>query len=136
MVKCADQIFALGKIHRNFSAHRGIHLSEKRGRDLYKFDPAQETGRGKSGKIADHAAAQCDDEIAAGNFCLKHRFVDLRKRIKTFGRFAVRQDKGMTFVSGKCLNECFSIQRKYVVIGDDKNLFSGKYFRNIVVCLA
>ena len=128
MVKGADQIFTLREVNGNFSADGGINLSEKRSRNLYQFDSAQETGCCKSGEVADHATAQCDDEVTAGNFCLKHRFVDLRKRLKTFGRFTVRQDKRMTFVFRKCVEQYFSIQRKYIVIGDDENLFPGKYF--------
>ena len=61
----ADQVLALRRIDAGLAADRGIDLRQQRRRHLHVIEPAPHARRGKAGEIADHAAAERDDEIAA-----------------------------------------------------------------------
>ena len=74
LIKRADQIFALRQIDAGFSADRRIHLCKQRSRNLAHMNAAQIGCCGKAGDIADHTAAQCDDQIRTGQF----RFAQIR----------------------------------------------------------
>ena len=50
--------FATGMVHPCLSANRRIHLRKQGRRHLYECDTALVTGRGESGHVTDHAAAQ------------------------------------------------------------------------------
>ena len=79
LVECAEQILALRRIDPGLAADGGIHLRQQRGRHLHEIDAAaQDRGR-KAGEIADHAAAERNDEIVALDLCRDQRFADLRK---------------------------------------------------------
>ena len=65
LVEGAEQILALRRIDAGLAADGGIDLRQQRGRHLHEIDAAaQDRGR-KAGEIADHAAAERDDEIVA-----------------------------------------------------------------------
>ena len=72
----ADQILAVGGIDRGLAADRGIHVREQRGRDLHIVDAAPHHRRGKTGEIADDAAAERDHEIVALDTHGYHRLAD------------------------------------------------------------
>ena len=61
----ADQILAVGGIDRGLAADRGIDLRQQRGRHLHVIEPAPHHRGGEAGEVADDAAAERDDEIAA-----------------------------------------------------------------------
>jgi len=65
LVEGADQILALARIDAGLAADRGVDLRQQGGRHLHEVESAPHAGRGKAGKVADHAAAEGDDEIAA-----------------------------------------------------------------------
>ena len=65
LMKCAEQIFALRRIDPGLAADRRIDLRQQRGRHLHEIDAAAQDRGGKAGEIADHAAAERDDEIVA-----------------------------------------------------------------------
>ena len=61
----ADQVLALRRVDAGLAADRGIDLRQQRGRHLHEAHAAAQDAGGKAGEIADDAAAQGDDEIAA-----------------------------------------------------------------------
>ena len=61
----ADEILAVARIDRGLAADRGIDLRQQRRRHLHDVEAApQDRGR-EARKIADHAAAERDDEVVA-----------------------------------------------------------------------
>ena len=56
---------------------RGIDLRQQRGRHLHEIDAAAQDRRRKAGEIADHAAAERDDEIVALDLGRDQRFRNL-----------------------------------------------------------
>ena len=65
LVEGADQILALRRVDAGLAADGGIDLRQQRGRHLHEIDAAAQDRGGKAGEIADHAAAERDDEIVA-----------------------------------------------------------------------
>src|SRR3989442_15696794 len=61
LVNGADQVFAGARVDTGFAANGTIHHRQKRGWNLHVRNTALKNGRHKSGKIADHAAAESDD---------------------------------------------------------------------------
>ncbi len=61
----ADQVLAVGGVDAGLAADGGIDLREQRGRHLHEAHAAADDRGGKAGEVADDAAAERDDEIAA-----------------------------------------------------------------------
>ena len=64
-MKGADQVLALRRVDSGLAADRGIHLRQQRGRHLHEIEAAADDRGGKTGEVADHAAAERDHEIVA-----------------------------------------------------------------------
>ena len=77
LVKRAEQILAVRRIDPGLAADRGIDLRQQRGRHLHEIDAAAQDRGGKAGEIADHAAAERDDQIVALDLRRDQRFADL-----------------------------------------------------------
>ena len=65
LMEGADQVLAVRRIDAGLAADRGIDLRQQRGRHLHEVEAAPHARRGEAGEIADHAAAERDDQIAA-----------------------------------------------------------------------
>ena len=65
LVEEADQVFAFWRVDRGLAADAGIDLRQQRCGDLHEIDAAFDEAGGEAGEIADDAAAEGDDEIAA-----------------------------------------------------------------------
>ena len=65
LVEGADQILAVARIDAGLAADRGIRPAPAAWSASGRIEPAPHRCRGKAGEIADHAAAERDDEIAA-----------------------------------------------------------------------
>ena len=65
LMKDADQVFALRRVDAGFAADGTVDLREQRRRDLNEAHAATQDARRKTGKIADDAAAERHDKIAA-----------------------------------------------------------------------
>ena len=65
LMEGADQVLALRRVDAGLAADGGVDLRQQRGRHLHEADAATHDARRKAGEIADHAAAERDDEIAA-----------------------------------------------------------------------
>ena len=63
-MKGADQVLAMPCVDRGLAADRGIDLRQQRSRHLHVIETAARHGGGEAREIADHAAAQRDDEVA------------------------------------------------------------------------
>ena len=53
------------RVDAGLAADRGIDLRQERGRDLHEVHAAPRDRRGKAGEVADHAAAEREDDVAA-----------------------------------------------------------------------
>ena len=76
-MKGAEQVLAMRRVDAGLAADRGIDLRQQRGRHLHEIDAAADDRCGKAGEIADHAAAERDDEIVALDLRRDQRFADL-----------------------------------------------------------
>jgi hypothetical protein len=65
LMKCADEVLALAGVDAGLAADGGVDLREERSRDLHEIDAAQNGRRGEAREIADDAAAERDEKIAA-----------------------------------------------------------------------
>ena len=65
-MKRADDVLDSVQIDRSFPADRGIHRGQNGRRDGLKVDTAHIGCGGKPGKIADHAAADGNHAVLAG----------------------------------------------------------------------
>ena len=65
LVERADHVLAARVVDRGLAADRGVDLGEQRGRHLDERDAALIGRRGETGEIADHAAAERDDQRVA-----------------------------------------------------------------------
>ena len=92
LVKRADHVFAEWVVDAGFAAHGGIDLTEQGGGDLDEGDAALVGGGGKTGQIADYAAAEGEDGGVAVGMVLQQAGVDLLEGFAVFVLFAVGQD--------------------------------------------
>ena len=76
LVKCANQILAMSGIDGGLAAHRRIYLSQQCRWDLHIIEPPPHHGGGESGKIANHPAAEGDDQIVALYLCVENGLAD------------------------------------------------------------
>ena len=78
-MECADEILAERVVHADLAADRAVHLRQQRRRHLHDGDAAEVRGRGKTGDVADHAAADGDDRADAVRAGANQRVVDLAR---------------------------------------------------------
>ena len=81
----ADEVLAVARIDAGLAADRGIDLGQQRGRDLHEAHAAPHDRGGKAGEIADDAAAERHDEIAALDARLEDRVANPLQRGVGFG---------------------------------------------------
>ena len=86
LMKGADEIFDAAKIDGSLSAHRGIHLRQKGGRDLDAVDAAHIERCGEPAHVPDDAAAQTDEAVAAVQPRLRHGGEQRKERFRRFVR--------------------------------------------------
>ena len=65
LVEGADHVLAARMVDRGLAADRRVDLREQRGRHLHESDAALVDRGGEAGQVADHAAAQGDDQAVA-----------------------------------------------------------------------
>ena len=66
-MKATDQVLTMHGVDTGLAANRAIDLSEKGGWQLDDSDPAPKNAGDETGEIADDAAAERQDDIAAFN---------------------------------------------------------------------
>ena len=78
-------------VDAGLAADRGIDLRQQRGRHLHEIHAAPHDAGGKAGEVADDAAAERDDRIAALEPGGKHAVDHLLQRCEALGLLAGRQ---------------------------------------------
>ncbi len=96
LVKRSDQVLAARRVDRGLAAHRGIDLSQQGGRNLHEADAALIDGRRETGEVADHAAAEGDDQIAAIELEIQQPVAEIGEAVEALGGFARRDDQGVS----------------------------------------
>ena len=93
----ADQVLALGRVDPGLAADRAVDLGEQRRRDLHEADAAAHHRRGEAGEVADHPAAEGDDEVVAADLLGDQPFDGALEPGPALGRLAGRQleDRGL-----------------------------------------
>ena len=102
LMESADKILAVAGIDGGLAADRGIHLRQQCGRHLDIIKSAPHHRRGESGEIADDAAAERDDEIAALDARGDDGLANLFEDRKAFRPFAGRHDDAIALHAGLC----------------------------------
>jgi hypothetical protein len=88
-VEGADEVLALREVDGGLAPDGGVDLAEQRRRDLQDGDAPVPGGGGEPGEVADHAAAEADDEVLAGERRLGARLPQLAEHAGGLGRLAV-----------------------------------------------
>ena len=72
LMKGPHKVFALRYVDSGLAAHRTVHLRQQRCRDLHKsHTPTQDCGC-KAHQIANHSAAQSDNNVFAFDLLIQH----------------------------------------------------------------
>ena len=73
LVVGARVVLALGQVHAGLAAVGGVDLGHERGRHLHVAHAALVDGRAEAGQVADHAASDGHDQVAALRAALGER---------------------------------------------------------------
>ena len=121
LIKRADEIFAGLQIDADLAADGAVHLRQQRRRHLHKRDAAQIRCRDKPRQIADHAAAERDDEGFAFEPVRREQVVAGLNGFQTFGRFARRNhnQRRRKACRGEGIESRFGKPSADVGVGDD-----------------
>src|ERR1051325_10466743 len=101
LVHGAEEVLARARVHRGLATDRAVYHREQSSRNLDVRDAAVKNGGDKSGEIADHAAAQPDDErlsIYPGSDQLLATRAGLFERLRAF---ASRNDDARRLQAGR-----------------------------------
>ena len=90
LVERADQVLAVAGVDTRLAADRGIDLRQQRCRHLHEVDATAHDRRRKAREIANHAATQRNDQVAALDPRREHRVADLLKMHEVLGALARR----------------------------------------------
>ena len=88
----ADQVLAVARVDAGLAADRRVDLRQQRRRHLHEIDAAPHHRGGEAREIADHAAAQRNDQVAALDTRREHRVADLLEMREALGALARRHD--------------------------------------------
>ena len=89
LVERADQVLPERMIDADLAADRAVHLRQQRRRDVGQRDAAKERRRGKTGRVAEDAAAHRDDARAPIRAVLDERIVDASHGLQLLASLAV-----------------------------------------------
>ena len=132
LVERADQIFSMRRVDAGLAADGGIHLRQQRGRHLHEIDAAaQDRGR-KAREVADHAAAERDDEIVALDLRRDQLLADIFQALIAFRNLALVDDdprRGDAGVEQRRLGLAQPVCRNKLV-GDDGRARAGPQRRD------
>ena len=118
-MECADQILARTGVDRSLAAHAAIDLRQQAGGELHEIAAALGDGGGKSGQIADHAAAQRQNMIAALHAAIEQPVEQPFQPGPTLGAFALRHGEQIErdIAGGQTLFQRFQPMRGHAFIG-------------------
>ena len=115
LVEGADQVLAVRRVDAGLAADRRVDLRQQRRRHLHEIDAAAHAGRGKAGEIADDAAAERDDQIAALDARVDDRLADAVEAGVALGALARGDADGGEVDAGGCKRGLGGLQ---VMLGD------------------
>src|SRR3546814_571145 len=91
LVERTDEVLASRHVDCGLATHRAVDLGEEAGRYLHETAAAIDDGGGEADEIADDAAAERDDMVAALDAEGKAAVDQLRKRFPALARLAGRE---------------------------------------------
>ena len=109
-MECTDQIFASAAVNGGLATNAAVNLCQQTCRDLHEMAAALHDMGGKAGNIADHAAAQRDDMVAALDMSRKQPVDQPLQFGPVFRTLTCRQL--MDFQSQPCTCHCRAETRK------------------------
>ncbi|MNV10647.1 hypothetical protein D3C71_1011830 [compost metagenome] len=116
----------MARVDAGLAANGTVDLRQKRGRDLHKAHAAAHDTGCKTGKVADHAAAERDHRVIALDTGRQHHVADGCQMIEAFGLLTGRQRQRDSFdtVGLQRIHQGFEIKRGDMFVGDDRSLAS------------
>ena len=132
-MKRADQVLAACVVDAGLAADRGIHLRQQRGRNLHEINSALVNGRNKPGQIADHAAAQRDQQAVARQPGLQQPVQHTAGIFKGFLRLAGGQRQAMCQRQSQTGAHRFEVMRRHIAVADQAALAPSRL--GIVACV-
>ena len=93
LVEGAQVVLALAQVDGDLAAHGGVDHGEDGGRRLDQAHAPQKGGRGVAGEVADHAAAQGDDRVAARGAQIVETVVERGEHRGALGLLTGRQHR-------------------------------------------
>ena len=128
LVEGTDEVLAARMVHAGLAADRRVDLREQRGRHLHEADAALVAGGGEARHVADHPAAQGDDEIVAREAVGDQRVDDARDGVERLVALAVGQHdleerRGIRTARGRPSRlQARRMERSHDVVGDHRDL--------------
>ena len=123
-MKAADQVLAVRGVDAGLAAHRAVDLGEERGRQLNHPDAAPDDAGREAGEIADDAAAERQDDVAAVDLRVEQEVRELIEMRKILGRLAGIEDdrpvRDIAAIQGR--GERAQMAVGDVAVGDDDRL--------------
>ena len=128
LVEGADEVLALARIDRGLAADGAVDLREQRRGRLDEVDAAQQKARGEAGDVADHAAAQRDDQRAAFRAQVEQAVEQAAELVPVLGRLARRQLDAMggDARGGEAGFQARGVQARDRRVGDDEDAALGQ----------
>ena len=121
-------------VDAGLAADRGIDLRQERGRHLDEVHAAPHDACRETGEVADHAAAERNDRVAAFEPRGKHAVHDVLKCRETLGLLAGRQCDGDIADAGRVEagSQCRKMRGGDVLVGDHSHANAGQARRDLV----
>jgi hypothetical protein len=121
LVEGANQVLAVGRVDPGLAADRTIDLGQQRCRHLDEIDAAAKHRRGEARQVADHTAAEGDDQIVALDLQFQQPLDHLGQPGHRLGRLARRQHDGLGLDAspGQPGLQRFQMQPGDGLVGDD-----------------
>ncbi len=122
LVERADQVLAVRRVDARLAADAGIDLRQEGGGNLNEAHAAAQRGGAEAGQVADHPAAERDDDVPPFDARLDQRVGDAGELLIGFGRLARRAyDRGRAEARrGEALRQPVEVERRDMRVGDDR----------------
>ncbi len=117
----ADEVLAALGIDAGLAADGGIDLRQQARRHLHHMHATADDAGSKAGKIADDAATQGDDNVAALEPCTEDGIDDAlqnRETLRLFSRLDNGADGGETRL-GEAVNQGIEMMSGNILVGND-----------------
>ena len=124
LVERADVVLAGAEVHGDLAADGRVHLGEQRRRHLHEADAALVGGRHEPGQVADHAAAEGDQRVAAPQPAVVQHAVELLGAGEVLLPLARRQDdlRGAQVGRQQAPARPVEVQRRHVLVAEHDDL--------------